>query len=110
MNTFFSFLPKDEKQRILNLELFDEYEEWHLKCSHYFILCAFNGQCNLLLTQILPCGIVNEVSLHPVYGSCELVLDTLCPKGCAFKRFSNNMTCGIFNEFALIVSTHVYYL
>uniref|UniRef100_A0A8C0G6Q3 tRNA wybutosine-synthesizing protein 4 n=1 Tax=Chelonoidis abingdonii TaxID=106734 RepID=A0A8C0G6Q3_CHEAB len=43
MNEFYaSFIPEDERRRVQALEPFDEYEEWHLKCSHYFIL-AFAG-------------------------------------------------------------------
>ena len=86
MNTFFGSLAKDEKQRIMNLELFDEHEEWHLKCSHYFILCALNGQCGLLSAQILPSSTDNEVLPLPVYGSCELLSDNLGSRTCTLKR------------------------
>ncbi|XP_069790588.1 tRNA wybutosine-synthesizing protein 4 isoform X2 [Narcine bancroftii] len=44
MNEFYvRYIPEQEKQRIEMLEPFDEYEEWHLKCSHYIILCASKG-------------------------------------------------------------------
>ncbi|XP_067891858.1 tRNA wybutosine-synthesizing protein 4 isoform X2 [Heterodontus francisci] len=44
MNEFYvGFIPEQEKQRIEMLEPFDEYEEWHLKCSHYLILSASKG-------------------------------------------------------------------
>ncbi|XP_075388293.1 tRNA wybutosine-synthesizing protein 4 [Tenrec ecaudatus] len=44
MNAFYRcFLPPEERQRIENLEPFDEFEEWHLKCAHYFILVASKG-------------------------------------------------------------------
>lgn len=44
MNEFYHrFLPTQERCRIENLEPFDEFEEWHLKCSHYFILAASQG-------------------------------------------------------------------
>ncbi|XP_072335487.1 tRNA wybutosine-synthesizing protein 4 isoform X1 [Scyliorhinus torazame] len=44
MNEFYvGFIPEQEKQRIELLEPFDEYEEWHLKCSHYLILSASKG-------------------------------------------------------------------
>ncbi|NXI45801.1 TYW4 protein, partial [Galbula dea] len=44
MNEFFTCCtPEDEQQRVQGLEPFDEYEEWHLKCSHYFILAASKG-------------------------------------------------------------------
>ncbi|NWW97331.1 TYW4 protein, partial [Caloenas nicobarica] len=44
MNEFFTHCtPQDEQQRVQALEPFDEYEEWHLKCSHYFVLTASKG-------------------------------------------------------------------
>lgn len=44
MNSFyFGMVPEVEKIKIENLEPFDEYEEWHQKCSHYFILTASRG-------------------------------------------------------------------
>ncbi|XP_039376282.1 tRNA wybutosine-synthesizing protein 4 isoform X4 [Mauremys reevesii] len=45
MNEFYAgFIPEDERRRVQALEPFDEYEEWHLKCSHYFILAASKGE------------------------------------------------------------------
>ncbi|XP_049754317.1 tRNA wybutosine-synthesizing protein 4 [Elephas maximus indicus] len=44
MNEFYRrFLPAQERRRIETLEPFDEFEEWHLKCAHYFILAASKG-------------------------------------------------------------------
>ncbi|NWS78803.1 TYW4 protein, partial [Crotophaga sulcirostris] len=44
MNEFFTCCtPEEEQRRVQALEPFDEYEEWHLKCSHYFILAASKG-------------------------------------------------------------------
>ncbi|XP_022249699.1 tRNA wybutosine-synthesizing protein 4-like isoform X2 [Limulus polyphemus] len=43
MNQLFSMLPLEEQKRIQSLELFDEFEEWHLKCSHYILACASQG-------------------------------------------------------------------
>ncbi|XP_014817025.1 PREDICTED: tRNA wybutosine-synthesizing protein 4 isoform X1 [Calidris pugnax] len=44
MNEFFTCCtPEDEQKRVQALEPFDEYEEWHLKCSHYFVLTASKG-------------------------------------------------------------------
>ncbi|XP_036300195.1 tRNA wybutosine-synthesizing protein 4 [Pipistrellus kuhlii] len=51
MNEFYRcFLPAEERRRVENLEPFDEFEEWHLKCAHYFILAASKGDT---LSQIL---------------------------------------------------------
>ncbi|GLD69912.1 tRNA wybutosine-synthesizing protein 4 isoform X2 [Lates japonicus] len=44
MNDFYlGLVPEEERCRVEVLEPFDEYEEWHQKCSHYFILTASRG-------------------------------------------------------------------
>uniref|UniRef100_A0A7N9AWE5 tRNA wybutosine-synthesizing protein 4 n=1 Tax=Mastacembelus armatus TaxID=205130 RepID=A0A7N9AWE5_9TELE len=44
MNDFYlGLVPEEERCRVESLEPFDEYEEWHQKCSHYFILTASRG-------------------------------------------------------------------
>lgn len=54
MNEFYRcFLPTEERQRMENLEPFDEFEEWHLKCAHYFILAATRGD-TLSQTSVFP--------------------------------------------------------
>lgn len=53
MNEFYRcFLPAEERRRVENLEPFDEFEEWHLKCAHYFILAASKGD-TLSQTSVL---------------------------------------------------------
>ena len=52
MNHFYGDLvPRDECCRVEALEPFDEYEEWHLKCSHYMVVVATN---NSRLPSVLP--------------------------------------------------------
>lgn len=51
-----------------HLEPFDEYEEWHLKCGHYVMMCAMMGECVALETPL-------NLSTRP--GS-EAPLDTVC--------------------------------
>lgn len=53
MNDYYVTLPSSERLRVESLELFDEFEEWHTKCSHYIILCATVGQC-LSFLKCLP--------------------------------------------------------
>uniref|UniRef100_A0A8C2VL19 tRNA wybutosine-synthesizing protein 4 n=1 Tax=Chinchilla lanigera TaxID=34839 RepID=A0A8C2VL19_CHILA len=54
MNEFYRcFLPAEERLRVERLEPFDEFEEWHLKCAHYFILTASRGDA-LSQTPVLP--------------------------------------------------------
>ena len=36
-------INREEKERVDNIEIFDEYEQWHLKCSHYTLVIASNG-------------------------------------------------------------------
>lgn len=49
---------QEEKQRIDCLELFDEYEPWHQKCTHYLIISATKGEhltkCMLNLYDTIP--------------------------------------------------------
>lgn len=54
LNEFYRrLLPADERRRVETLEPFDEFEEWHLKCAHYFILAASRG-ATLSETPVLP--------------------------------------------------------
>ena len=44
MNYFYNnYIPLDEREAIKMLEAFDEFEEFHLKCSHYCLMNAFKG-------------------------------------------------------------------
>ncbi|XP_070605429.1 tRNA wybutosine-synthesizing protein 4 isoform X2 [Erythrolamprus reginae] len=91
MNEFYrSFVPGEEQERMQALEPFDEFEEWHLKCSHYFILAASKGEAPSappLLSrteappaQPAPCfaGTVAAASLGGAglkrYGHCSVLL------------------------------------
>lgn len=54
MNGFYRCLvPAEERGRMESLEPFDEFEEWHLKCAHYFILAASRGDA-LSQTLVFP--------------------------------------------------------
>lgn len=55
MNSFYyGLVPEVEKNKIENLEPFDEHEEWHQKCSHYFILAASQGSLSVHEILSLP--------------------------------------------------------
>ncbi|XP_058709202.1 tRNA wybutosine-synthesizing protein 4 isoform X5 [Poecile atricapillus] len=72
MNEFFSCcIPEDEQQRVQTLEPFDEYEEWHLKCSHYFVLAASKGM-EPSWTPLLP-----SVTGERLYHTVSCLSDTL---------------------------------
>ena len=52
MNDFYSSLPRSERCRVETLELFDEFEEWHLLCKHYDLLCSAVGHCSPFLDKL----------------------------------------------------------
>lgn len=55
MNEFYyNILTREERHRVESLEMFDEYEEWHLKCAHYFVLCACQGAVKPLIDDVHP--------------------------------------------------------
>jgi hypothetical protein len=60
MNAFYLSLSPAERSRVESLELFDEFEEWHLKCSHYAIVCATTGLLSSLFVDSLPFGPSSE--------------------------------------------------
>lgn len=82
MNEFYlGLVSEEERSRVEALEPFDEYEEWHAKCSHYFILTASRGS---LMEQALishapvsplpscpPSLSPTALAVHPVSGSLE---------------------------------------
>ena len=43
LHSYYRSLPKEERLRIENLEMFDEFEGWHQMCLHYFVLCSTNS-------------------------------------------------------------------
>ena len=45
MTSILAAAPRDELARAFQLEAFDEFEEFHLKCVHYFCLAAMSGTC-----------------------------------------------------------------
>ena len=48
MNSFFRQLAAPNWEAIRHMEPFDEYEEWHLKCGHYLLVCATVGNSSAL--------------------------------------------------------------
>ncbi|XP_060684014.1 tRNA wybutosine-synthesizing protein 4 isoform X2 [Hemiscyllium ocellatum] len=95
MNEFYTgFIPEQEKQRIEMLEPFDEYEEWHLKCSHYLILSASKGDLKTCLffhslpdchpnkldtydplrISVSPCEIETENPLFKRFAHCSSLI------------------------------------
>uniref|UniRef100_T1JAC5 tRNA wybutosine-synthesizing protein 4 n=1 Tax=Strigamia maritima TaxID=126957 RepID=T1JAC5_STRMM len=53
MSSFYdSLIRDDEKRRVESIEPFDEYEEWHLKCNHYILVCAMKGLSDFNIPHI----------------------------------------------------------
>uniref|UniRef100_UPI00358E4E08 tRNA wybutosine-synthesizing protein 4 isoform X2 n=1 Tax=Myxine glutinosa TaxID=7769 RepID=UPI00358E4E08 len=90
MNQFYLNLPFDERQRVDRLEPFDEYEEWHLKCLHYFILVASKG--DLCQEEILPI----PTALQYSENGCRFAAQILRPcsvRGEACPSFGHASCC-----------------
>ncbi|KAM7407026.1 hypothetical protein PAMA_002980 [Pampus argenteus] len=69
MNDFYlKLVAEEERCRVESLEPFDEYEEWHQKCSHYFILTASQGS---LTAQAL--------LTHPPASPVSFISPSRCP-------------------------------
>ncbi|XP_065053055.1 tRNA wybutosine-synthesizing protein 4-like [Rhopilema esculentum] len=46
MNEFYhNIVSQEERNHVEDIESFDEFEEWHLKCAHYVLVAAFTGSC-----------------------------------------------------------------
>ncbi|XP_030068607.1 tRNA wybutosine-synthesizing protein 4 isoform X2 [Microcaecilia unicolor] len=76
MNEFhFNFISRSDRRRIETLEPFDEFEEWHLKCSHYFILVASKGS----LIQNSTLSISTGFLVMEPPAICGTVSVFLCP-------------------------------
>lgn len=43
IDTYFHYVPFSEHIRVIQLEPFDEWEEFHLKCCHYSLVIASQG-------------------------------------------------------------------
>lgn len=68
MNNFYMSLSPAERSRVESLELFDEFEEWHLKCSHYIILCAITG--------LMSSSFIDSLPFCPSSKQCSLGVST----------------------------------
>ncbi|XP_054642567.1 tRNA wybutosine-synthesizing protein 4 isoform X2 [Dunckerocampus dactyliophorus] len=67
MNDFFvRLIPDDERLRVERLEPFDEYEEWHQKCSHYFVLTASRGSLTAQSLLVQPPVSIKSPSWSPI--------------------------------------------
>lgn len=82
INSFYlGLVPEEERFKIENLEPFDEYEEWHQKCSHYFILTAAQGSLTAQAVLSIPASSLTIMS--PSIGRKALSVRTIpvCTEG-----------------------------
>jgi len=49
LDIYNKMIDEKEKKRIEKLQLFDEFEEWNLIMSHYFVGLAHNWECKVLI-------------------------------------------------------------
>lgn len=92
---YYDTLPEEEKRRVENVEPFDEFEEWHLMCSHYIVLAAFKGicqdVCEELLSQRNAKGIHDDSSLLENVKCTVRVMDVV-PSRDKLKRLGHAAT------------------
>ncbi|XP_075886943.1 tRNA wybutosine-synthesizing protein 4 [Nelusetta ayraudi] len=81
LNAFYlGLVSEEERCRVESLELFDEHEDWHQKCSHYFILTASRGS---LMVQALLRHVPLAPSIVPSWSPATVSVTTLpdCVEG-----------------------------
>ncbi|KAM6181886.1 tRNA wybutosine-synthesizing protein 4 [Erethizon dorsatum] len=90
MNEFYRcFLPAEERQRMEHLEPFDEFEEWHLKCSHYFILTASRGDTLSQILVLPPSEAFSRVDPASPSGVFPVKVVTNGSQGSNLKRYGH---------------------
>ncbi|XP_056145974.1 tRNA wybutosine-synthesizing protein 4 [Lampris incognitus] len=82
MNDFYlGVVHQEERRRLESLEPFDEYEEWHQKCSHYFILTASRGSLTIQALLTLP-PVSPVPSVSPTFSPMALSVRTMPEEIC----------------------------
>ncbi|KAM4609435.1 tRNA wybutosine-synthesizing protein 4 [Polymixia lowei] len=82
MNDFYSgLIPEEERRRVESLEPFDEYEEWHQKCSHYIILTASQGSLTPQALLAHPTVLPISPSWSPMALSVKTMPGEVCVEG-----------------------------
>lgn len=66
-SVYYSIVDSSERQRIEDLEVFDEFPEWHLKCAHYTLVLACKGNCYPLQQQLTK----QVPNLSTISDSCQ---------------------------------------
>ena len=98
---FREHVSSEERRRLESLELYDEHEPWHLKCTHYTLLAASNGkQCTTLVDKLYASSTTNARSLLS-HGKLTPAL-RLKPLGVKFgTRFGHTM-CAVNGKLVVV--------
>lgn len=91
MNHFYASLSPEEQERVNKLELFDEHEEWHTKCSHYMLLYAMKGTCKNLLPFLPQQNNGDTLTTIPLLVN-SLNIETT-ENSCVLRRFGHSSVC-----------------
>nr|XP_033790156.1 tRNA wybutosine-synthesizing protein 4 isoform X2 [Geotrypetes seraphini] len=101
MNEFyFNFISRSDRRRIETLEPFDEFEEWHLKCSHYFILVASKGSLIRNSTLSISTGFL--VMEPPAI--CGTISVFLCPSSTEISSLRRYGHCSVLIRPGVVIS------
>ncbi|XP_020616416.1 tRNA wybutosine-synthesizing protein 4-like [Orbicella faveolata] len=90
---YYDTLPEKEKARLQDLEPFDEFEEWHLMCSHYIVLSAFKGSCQDIKEELFfqHSALFDESAILEE-NPCSLHTVDVLPSRDGLKRFGHTAT------------------
>ncbi|KAJ7391936.1 Leucine carboxyl methyltransferase 2 [Desmophyllum pertusum] len=90
---YYNTLPAEERARVEDVEPFDEFEEWHLMCSHYIVLAAFKGACQSIKEELFyQQNALHDESLILEDNPCTLHTVDVVPSQDRLKRFGHTAT------------------
>ncbi|RZF40745.1 hypothetical protein LSTR_LSTR013415 [Laodelphax striatellus] len=99
---FTKILSAEEMQSKLNLEPFDEWEEWHLKCNHYALAVARNGTLNDWRPFILNAG-CGDVGLAIGFNASQPIKWKLKQYTCIQRYAHTSVLFGKKNKYFLTI-------
>lgn len=59
-------INNEERSRVDLIEIFDEYEQWHLKCTHYSLVLAANGILLNLMNSLIDESFDYDFKYEPI--------------------------------------------
>ncbi|KAL5007139.1 hypothetical protein ScPMuIL_015945 [Solemya velum] len=88
---YYTMLSVEERLRVNSLEPFDEFEGWHAKCSHYFVLCAYRGATQTLLTDVIQAKMAQSLQILEISPYT-------CPTPVSFSRPETSKTMQMYSH------------